>query len=164
MSALAKIASLAAAGMGVGMIINETGLTKSAVYHHARKQGVDVRGGQLPYTVQSIRAMVQDMRPTEAADYLLTIVEELAGDQSDMDAAQQRLGLVGQQARAYCALSRQAGRIVSFDALGWVITTDPTEPASKEALTVIMSRVRNALPENERITAARGRGYRLERT
>lgn len=66
-------------------------------------------------------------------------------------------------AKAYLALERAAGRVLTFDALTQAMAFDPTIPPSRSNLANAIARLRPALPPGETIVTVHGIGYRLER-
>lgn len=109
------------------------------------------------------REVVQDMRPLEAVEYLLGIIEE-AIDPPDPAVAWTMPGvaLSPQQKRALRVLAAGRGGVVTNDTLIKAIRADHATEAHTRAVTVMICKLRQALsglPVS--ITNVWGQGYAL---
>lgn len=133
------------------------------VYEIAARHGIDVRKGRRD-DFRAVRDQVADMRPLEAVEHLLYLVEELLGSDDDIAVTQERLGVGRAPAKAYLALSRAAPRALTATQLAAAIAVVRDDPPDPKHVAVVICKLRKALPARERVVNIHGTGYRLERT
>ena len=160
----ADIAALARQGLCSSAIAREIGYANGAsVKTVAARHKISLPEGRRGPTHPAIRDQVGDMLPLEAVEHLLFVVEQLLGTPEDLVAAVDRLGVQPGPAKAYLALERAAGRVLTFDALTQAMAFDPTTPPSRSNLANAIAKLRPALPPGESIVTVHGIGYRLEK-
>lgn len=117
----------------------------------------------------SIYERVQDMKPLEAVEYLLDVLENVAGALLSVDTRHEVdslvSGLTPAQRRILIVLWDAQGRIVSREACFLALSAHKTvdEQPMPKTLNSHICHLRKKLPESMRITCVHGRGYMLER-
>lgn len=160
----ADIAALARQGLCSTAIARELGFTNGAsVRTIAARHRISLPRSRPGPVHLAIRDQVADMQPLEAVDHLLFAVEQLLGTPEDLVATIDRLGVQVGPAKAYLALKRAAGRVLTFDALAQAVAFDPTNPPSRSNLAGAIAKLRQAMPPGEIIVTIHGIGYRLEK-
>lgn len=147
-------------GRSCRQIARDLGTSPATVYRTADKTDLQARRGVVlpPLT---LRRAIEDMRPTEALDYVLEAYEALAGQ----DVASQDLApvyLTPQQTLIFALLHRRLGQTVRFDAIMSAIDAATGEvSASPDGLRVRVTHLRNRLAGHYTITNIWGVGYRM---
>lgn len=161
--AIAHIRRMAGDGESRAAIAEDLGASSHSLDSFAKRHGLDL--DRLPRMgLRGIRTQIQGMRPAEAQEHLLYVLELLLGTPADIIDAKRQLGVSTQAAKLYVALSKACPRALSYEAMMQSISIDAVEPATKGTLAVVLVRLRRALPENETIETVWGVGYRLVRS
>lgn len=158
---VADIETLARQGLTSGQIADVMGMARrQTVTEIAARHGIVLQ--QRRQGLGTLRDQVQDMRPVDAVEHLLYILEEILGPDAEVAEAKDRLKMTPTTARIYCALRRAAPRAVSHAQVQLVATARYADPAAPTVVATHISRLRRVLPPDEAIRNVWGLGYKWE--
>lgn len=111
--------------------------------------------------ITTAREDIKGMKPTEAVEHLLYILETLTGDRRAILRNMVDKDLTPALSRIYTMLQKANGQAVSYEALQLTASKSFDGGITKSCLTAQMSYLRKALPPNERIINIREYGFKL---
>lgn len=133
------------------------------IYRAADKHGIPIRGGVSP-APHSIRRAIEDMRPSEALEFVLEAYENAIGHEGESLQIAFGLGATAPEAEVFCLLHRRLGQTVHIETILSVCNAHrPTAgQINKDTIAVYLSLLRKKLRGKFIITSARAFGYRME--
>lgn len=155
---ISELTDIAAAGMSTYAAGRALGVSQNTVFHHARRNGIKFGN------VSAIRVAIADMRPAEAVEFLLEILETMTG--VDGPAGKfPGISLTKLERGVFCVLYHAAGRTVPRSRIMDALYSARIDPPSDKIIDVTICNLRKALANFDgfRIETVWGVGYRLER-
>lgn len=160
-----ELFALAKGGMCATEIAEEIGVDCNAVRRAARRHAVALRNGvhERRSPVQKLRADVGDMKPLDAVEFLLAILEDLI-NADDQSCIWPGIHLPNSARRVCQALYSREGALLSRDYLMTALYGGQADPPSGNVIYVFVTKARAALRGTGfEIKTVRGQGYRMQR-
>lgn len=150
--------AMAKEGMTTPQIAEELGISDATARRYLRE--ADVRA--LQRAEQSVRQRVEQMRPSEAVDYLLGVVDALTGALGDAEDISRFGKFSHSETRVLARLLASAPGLVTKDQLYHALTYDRVgEYPDEKIVDVYICKIRKKL-RGARIVTQWGVGFRIE--
>lgn len=104
------------AGERVRDIARDLGCSPIRLYRAADKHGIAIRGGVAP-APNSIRRAIEDMRPSEALEFVLEAYENAVGYDAATFKEAFEIGATASETEIFCLLHRHLGRAVHTETI-----------------------------------------------
>lgn len=155
-----QVREMAAQGAHPTEIARELGIPRHQVYNMSKRHSIALPTRTFDYN--TIRDQVQDMKPRQAVEHLLYIVEELLGGPQDFVEASEVDGIPRCVVKLYLALYRASPCVLTKEQLLLIVTANPLEPAQLDLVGVKICNLRKYLPPYLVIHNDWGKGYWME--